>query len=152
VEIKQILVTTDLSEASVCALEAADTMARKFGASVTALTVLNFDADLPPGVLSLSPDKEAALKREIRGKVEDKLEKLCNAAFGDDVTLTREVLEDGGAAETIARYAGDHDADLLVISTHGRTGLSHLLLGSVAERVVRTAPCPVMTIRPTRKD
>jgi nucleotide-binding universal stress UspA family protein len=42
--------------------------------------------------------------------------------------------------------------DLLVISTHGRTGLSHLLLGSVAERVVRTAPCPVMTIRPAPED
>jgi len=53
----------------------------------------------------------------------------------------------GNAAETIVRIAGERNVDLVVMGTHGRTGLQHALLGSVAERVVRLAPCPVLTIR-----
>jgi nucleotide-binding universal stress UspA family protein len=54
----------------------------------------------------------------------------------------------GRPFEEIVRYAKVHDVDLIVIGSHGRRGLSHLLLGSVAERVVRTAGCPVLTVRP----
>jgi nucleotide-binding universal stress UspA family protein len=50
----------------------------------------------------------------------------------------------------VVEYAGQHSIDLLVIATHGRTGLSHVLLGSVAERIVREAPCPVPTLRDKR--
>ena len=56
----------------------------------------------------------------------------------------------GGPVEGIVGHATDHAIDLLVIATHGRTGLSHVLLGSVAERIVREAPCPVLTIRDRR--
>ena len=52
-----------------------------------------------------------------------------------------------GTAETIVQYAKDHAIDLIVMGTHGRRALEHLLMGSVAERVVRTAPCPVLTVR-----
>jgi universal stress protein A len=54
----------------------------------------------------------------------------------------------GSPADEIVKVAAAEHVDLIVIATHGRTGLSHLVMGSVAERVVRTAPCPVMTIRP----
>jgi universal stress protein A len=54
----------------------------------------------------------------------------------------------GPAAEKIIEAAKDKDADMIVMATHGRTGLSHALMGSVAEKVVRQAPCPVLTIRP----
>ena len=53
----------------------------------------------------------------------------------------------GHGARTIAEYAAERGIDLIVIGTHGRTGFAHLLLGSVAERLVRTAPCPVLTVR-----
>jgi universal stress protein A len=48
----------------------------------------------------------------------------------------------------ISNYARKHDVDLIVISTHGRTGLAHVIMGSVAETIVRTGPCPVLTVRP----
>ena len=56
----------------------------------------------------------------------------------------------GTPAWSIVEYAGSHDIDLIVMGTHGRGGMSHLLMGSVAERVVRTAPCPVLTVRQSR--
>ena len=57
----------------------------------------------------------------------------------------------GTPAGSIVEYAGGHDIDLIVMGTHGRGGMSHLLMGSVAERVVRTAPCPVLTVREAPK-
>ncbi len=58
----------------------------------------------------------------------------------------------GDAVDAIVGYARDHAIDLIVIATHGRTGLGHVLLGSVAERIVREAPCPVLTIRDRTRD
>jgi len=55
----------------------------------------------------------------------------------------------GTPAWSIVEYAGGHDIDLIIMGTHGRGGMSHLLMGSVAEQVVRTAPCPVLTVRQT---
>ena len=63
---------------------------------------------------------------------------------GDDVI--GQVLV-GSAPKKIVEYANDHDVDIIVMGTHGRGGLAHFLMGSVAERVVRTAPCPVLTVR-----
>jgi nucleotide-binding universal stress UspA family protein len=65
-----------------------------------------------------------------------------DAAFGHDTALLT-----GPVASTIVAFAQSHAIDLIVMGTHGRSGIAHLLLGSVAERVVRTAPCPVLTVR-----
>ncbi|MFN7972619.1 MAG: universal stress protein [Acidobacteriota bacterium] len=59
------------------------------------------------------------------------------------------VVEPGRPADAIVRYATDHDIGMIVVGTHGRTGFSHALLGSVAEKVARTAPCPVLTVPPS---
>ena len=67
------------------------------------------------------------------------------------VTVHRDVLF-GHNARTIAEYAASRDIDLIVMGTHGRTGVAHVLLGSVAERLVRTASCPVLTVRPAAVD
>ena len=67
-------------------------------------------------------------------------------ADASEVTWEAEVAS-GPAAETIVQIAQERAADLIVMGTHGRTGLRHLLLGSVAEKVVRLAPCPVLTVR-----
>jgi universal stress protein A len=71
------------------------------------------------------------------------------ADFGSVPTVVRSV-PGPDAARAIVSYARDHGIDLIVVGTHGRTGFSHALLGSVAERVVRTAPCPVLTV-PSRE-
>lgn len=65
----------------------------------------------------------------------------------DDLTIRQEQIEGASVQERIVEFAGDHDVDLIVMGTHGRTGVERLLIGSVAESVVRTAPCPVFTVR-----
>lgn len=67
--------------------------------------------------------------------------------LGADVEVTTALLE-GVPFKELIRHAADNGVDLIVMSTHGHTGLKHVLLGSTAERVVREAPCPVMTVRP----
>ena len=80
--------------------------------------------------------------------LQDAREKLSHRAVQhtQPVSVTTEVLF-GHGARTIAEYAAERGVDLIVMGTHGRTGVAHLLLGSVAERLVRTAPCPVLTVR-----
>jgi len=77
---------------------------------------------------------------------------LKNRLRPSDITEFRATAESiiGTPAGSIVEYAGAHDIDLIVMGTHGRGGMSHLLMGSVAERVVRTAPCPVLTVREAR--
>ena len=93
-----------------------------------------------------------ALKRDqLRVDVERDAEKAVDhvAAEADraGVNATRAV-EPGVPHEEILQYAREHDIDLIVMGTHGRTGLDHVLIGSVAERVVRTSSTPVLTVRP----
>ena len=84
---------------------------------------------------------------EQRRWVQDELDARAKDAAAEGVTVgTR--LETGSAPETIARVAGEERADLVVVGTHGRSGLDRIILGSVAERVVRIAPCPVLVVRP----
>jgi nucleotide-binding universal stress UspA family protein len=68
------------------------------------------------------------------------------AIAGDDIEIRR-ALEEGDPAEQILRFAKSHPCDLIVIGTHGRSGINRAVLGSVAERVVRLAPCPVVTLK-----
>ena len=74
------------------------------------------------------------------------LRRRGETAFGD-IELKTAVVLNANAAVGICDYAAKEEVDLIVLSTHGRTGLSHMLIGSVAERVVRHAPCPVLTLR-----
>jgi nucleotide-binding universal stress UspA family protein len=69
-----------------------------------------------------------------------------------DVAEVNSKLVFGSAAQEIARYAQENDIDLIVIATHGETGLTRLVTGSVAERVVRLAPCPVLSVPPVPDD
>lgn len=75
------------------------------------------------------------------------LTEVLPEAEAAEVEVTRQVVV-GSPSHEIVKVAAAEEVDLIVIATHGRAGLSHLVMGSVAERVVRTAPCPVMTIRP----
>ncbi|MEM9188362.1 MAG: universal stress protein [Myxococcota bacterium] len=141
-----ILVPTDFSETSEVALKAAVVLAKQLGAKVTLLHAFDPDSLVPP----LAIDPRAYRKRitdEMSGAVAKKLEELRERHLShvDDVSL--EIAEGRGSASTICHAAKRLGADLIVIATTGRTGLSHVLMGSVAERVVRHAHCPVLAVR-----
>jgi nucleotide-binding universal stress UspA family protein len=97
---------------------------------------------LMPGVLLTGADREA---------VETSLADFARTEIGSTITVTRHVLE-GEAAHEIAAFARDCGAQLLVLGTHGRSGVERLAMGSVAEKVLRTATCPVLTVPPRVPD
>jgi len=142
----RILVPTDFSAPSNGALASAKTLATRFGASLHLLHVLDdpfvagaFAADVyapPPAGLRESWLKGAETLLATQLAPEEK---------ADFHSTTAVVF--GPPARAIVEYAGTHGIDLIVMGTHGRGGMAHLLIGSVAERVVRTALCPVMTVR-----
>ena len=142
----RILVPTDFSAPSNGALAFAKALAIKFGASLHLLHVLDdpfvagaFAADVyapPPAGLRESWLKgaETLLNAQLAPEEQTRFRSTTAVVFGPP-------------ARAIIEYAGTHDVDLIVMGTHGRGGMAHLFVGSVAERVVRTAPCPVLTVR-----
>lgn len=134
-----ILHPTDLSEEAATALQVARALARDGKGRLVLLTV----------VPSSPPPIEAYVSAEVfdRDLAAAKQHISQLAATIDDVPVTT-VVESGDTGEVILRTAEDVQADLIVMGTHGRRGLGRLVMGSVAEFVVRLAPCPVLTIRP----
>ncbi len=142
--IRRILFPTDFSEPAEYAWPYALTFAQEFGAEVHLLHVVappprlteayavNFDPERM--VKSLTAEANASMDRQVE------------AAKSRGLLFRREVRV-GVDFREIVDYATKHDIDLIVMATHGRTGLAHVLLGSVAEKVVRKAPCPVLTVK-----
>src|SRR4029453_17474056 len=95
---------------------------------------------------SIAADTTIQLFEQGRKWVEDEIEKWASAARAAGITV-RTIVRTGLAQEEIVNLATDERAELIIIGTHGRTGLNRLLLGSVTERVIRFAPCPVLTVR-----
>jgi universal stress protein A len=145
----RILVPTDFSEPSEAALDYARMVADTFGASLHVLHV--FDAPFAAGAVSPelfiaeSPAAQAQLFEEASSRLQHRVTPADRTRY----RATTEIVT-GTSAESIVTYARDRGMDLIVMGTHGRSGLSHLLMGSVSEKVVRTAPCPVMTVRRAR--
>lgn len=135
----EILVPTDGSAAADAATETALTLAERFDASLHAINVVELEG---------SPiDAESEVAEEITRRGEETLETLSDTAADVGVsatTLMRETVDP--VHQTIVDYARDHDVDLIVMGTHGRTGLNRLVLGSVTERTLRTSPVPVLTV------
>jgi len=141
-KLKRILVPIDFSECSKKALQYALPLASEHEAALTLLYVV------PPayGAGEYGGINYAQLEASMRTDGEKALSKLAAAELSGEVagdTLVRV----GSPAREIIETAKDLPADLIVISTHGRTGLKHVLLGSVAEHVVQRAPCPVFVVR-----
>ena len=143
--ITRILVPTDFSATADAALDYAFVLAERFGAPIELLHVLD-DPFVADGMAAEAYISEAPVLRS--AMLRDAQERLRHrATTREGVThIDTEVLF-GHGARTIAEYAAERGVDLIVMGTHGRTGFAHLLLGSVAERLVRTAPCPVLTVR-----
>jgi nucleotide-binding universal stress UspA family protein len=149
----KILAATDFSDDSNYALGFAEELARRFGAEIT---VLHVDQPLAPVMVSeLNPGFDfgpmSRLAEEQRSMALAVLEKT-SARLRDAGMKARGILKVGAPFLEIIHTAQAENFDLIVLGTHGHTGLAHVLMGSVAERVVRKAPCPVLTVRhPERK-
>ncbi len=149
----KILAATDFSDDSDHALEYAEELARRFSAEIL---VMHVDQPLSPVMVSeLSPGLDVGamnrIAEEQRLLALKELDRIT-ARLRDSGLKSRSLLKVGAPFLEIINAAYGDGADLIVLGTHGRTGLAHVLMGSVAERVVRKAHCPVLTIRhPDRK-
>lgn len=166
--VTHVLVPTDFSDTAAHALGYAFDEARLHGAKLTLLHVVPpgtrtdvFYVSTPPGYPGAydpaasarvgapwPAHSETVVRHDVSDDVLTQLRDLIPQArrnsWGAELAV-------GSPAETIVRVAQELGADLIVMGTHGRTGLQHALLGSVAEKVVRLAPCPVMTVRHTQR-
>ncbi|MHC4936283.1 MAG: universal stress protein [Planctomycetota bacterium] len=143
----RILLPTDFSEFSLAACPPAIELARAFDGRIDLLFVLE---DLPPVPIAtfehLPFGTTERFYEESRGRAAETMEETVLARIPEAVRGESHILR-GPAAHTIVQAARDFGTDLIVVSTHGRSGLKNALLGSVTERIVRTAPCPVLTVR-----
>jgi nucleotide-binding universal stress UspA family protein len=137
-EIRHILAPTDFSAPANQAVTAAFELAQAFGATLSLLPII----EVPEYAIEVALPL-AELERDARRE----LALLLPEADAAHVEVARLVAQ-GVPYQRILDTATAEPANLIVMATHGRTGLRHLLMGSVAERVVRLAPCPVLTIRP----
>lgn len=152
-KIKTILAPTDLSELSQAGVRYALNLARAFGADVTLYHVVSYDELIQYGQ---EMKEKAGVYYDFRpsdsilARYRAALSRFLRDHFSDlsPWVKIREKVEMGRADENIVEEAEKEGVDLIVLSTHGRTGLSHILVGSVTEKVVRHAPCPVLSIRP----
>ena len=143
--LKNILVATDFGEASDVALSYGRDLARTYGATLHVLHVAEniYARYADDGAMAFLPQMQSEIESAARKRM------ACLVTDEDRTMLQAQpvVLPALGIAEAIVGYAKEYNVDIIVMGTHGRGALSHLLMGSVAERVVRTAPCPVLTVR-----
>jgi universal stress protein A len=146
--IKKILCPVDFSEPSLAGLSASADMAGRFGASVIALYVLPILPPQPvdPNYTFQVPEYEMLLQRD----AEKRLEALVKEKIPEKIPASTAIVN-GGAGREIVKYAEEAKVDLIVIASQGHGAWHHLVMGSVAEKVVRHSPCPVFVVRETPK-
>ncbi|HEX8027620.1 MAG TPA: universal stress protein [Vicinamibacterales bacterium] len=149
VTLKNILVATDFSEPSGVALNYGRDLARSYNARLHVIHVvedilMRYSPEIAYAVPQMQKDLEETASRDLKALITD----------DDRNTLMVEpvILTGLNMAESIVSYAKDHAIDLIIAGTHGRGAVKHFLMGSVAERVVRFAPCPVLTVREHERD
>jgi universal stress protein A len=145
IDLHRILVPTDFSKHSEVALTYAAALAEKFGAQLLLLHVVQDLALFIPDAVAVAPPIAAPVE-QFAAAAREALERVARADNLKRLNVRREVRE-GTPFYEIIRFAKEGDVDLIVMGTHGHSGLTHVLLGSVTEKVVRKAPCPVLTVR-----
>lgn len=148
---RRILVTTDFSDTSLTAFPVAAEVAKHFDGELLVVHVLPVDTptpwDIPPyadfGLASLPlPEYETQVRQEVERRLAQVVAKHAPAG-----TKVRTIVGRGDAASEVGRIAVAEKVDLIVLATHGWTGWRHLVFGSVAEKILRESPCPVLSIR-----
>jgi nucleotide-binding universal stress UspA family protein len=145
IALKHILVATDFGGTAEAALNYGRELARTYGATLHVLHVVD-DVYLRLGgdaYVAVLPD----LQRDAEQAAQARLDALLVDNDPNPLPVKKATLTSPATALAIVDYAKANAIDLIVVGTHGRGAVAHLLLGSVAERVVRTAPCPVLTVR-----
>ena len=145
-QIKKILCPTDFGEHSYKALEMAKDMALKYSAELTVMHVVSeVLPSSPEPFVSLTPEDIERFDLEVKASAEKKIDKIVEQVKQEGLEVNP-VLARGTVAGEIVNFAEKNETDLLVIATHGRTGVSRFVFGSVAEKVIRISPCPVLVI------
>ena len=149
IALTEILVATDFSEPSEVALNYGRDLARAYGATLHVLHVIEdmltfYGADVGFALADAEQNIESAVLRE--------LDSTIARVDSDSSSVHAAVTRGTNVAHAITEYAKDNAVDLIVVGTHGRGAVSRFLMGSVAERVVRSAPCPVLTVRAHERD
>jgi nucleotide-binding universal stress UspA family protein len=145
--VRTILVPVDFSEGSRRALKYASELAARYEATIDVLHVWDVPTYLPSDTLITAGAQAWELTRLVQNDAEAALAKFVAEATGSGIPIARTRAEPGVASQVIVDAARHDQYDLIVMGTQGRTGLERVLLGSVAERVVRHAHCPVLTVR-----
>jgi len=144
-KLRKVLVGVDFSEFSLRALRYAMGLAVELGAALTVLHVVPADY----GLLCIGKEASRDLEKALQSQAADNLRRLAKDEIGLRLPVDLEVRV-GQPAEEIVAAAAESKCDLIVLSTHGYSGLDHILIGSVAERVARLASCPVLIVRGRR--
>jgi nucleotide-binding universal stress UspA family protein len=147
--LKNVLVATDFSEASTVALEYGRDLARSYGATLHILHVVEDVSYSYGGEVGFAIPN---LQEELDATARKNLEKLVTEDDRTSLRVLTALETKVNAAARITEYARAKSIDVIVVGTHGRGGMQQLLMGSVAERVVRTAPCPVLTVRTNERE
>lgn len=147
IQLKKILVPTDFSEFSKPAIDYACAIAARFDSQLHLLHVVPDPAMLVPESHAFSAEAMEAQAAALIEDAKQRIESLPGNGWENNQPISREV-RTGAVFLEIVEYAKSNDIDLIVIGTHGRGGLMHVLLGSVAEKIVRKSPCPVLTVKP----
>lgn len=143
IELKKILVPTDFSEGSQVAVKYACEFAKAFGAQIHLLHVLEDPLPYPSPESFVIP---VQFYEDLEKSAQERLGQVLSAEDQKRFQVQL-VTERGSPFVQIITYSKSNDIDLIVMGTHGRGAIAHMLLGSVAEKVVRKAPCPVLTVR-----
>ena len=147
--LRNILVATDFGEPSSVAMAYGRDLARTYNARLHVIHVvedvmLRYSSEVGIALPSLQEDLVKAARKELDSRLTDEDRRQLNAVA---------VIDTGAnIADAICSYAKDNAVDLIVTGTHGRGAVQHFLMGSVAERVVRTAPCPALTVHAHERD
>ncbi len=147
IKLNRVLIPTDFSDFSSPALKYGCAIAARFDAEIHLLHVVPDPAMLVPEAAAFSADVMIEQSELLKAEGVKSLQNLPSDGWSDSKPIVREV-RIGVAFVEIIDYAAQNEIDLIVIGTHGRSGLMHVLMGSVAERIVRKSPCPVLTVKP----
>jgi len=144
IKIERVLVPTDFSDYSELALQYGVSFCREYGAEMILLHVLE-DPFYPATGASFGFDMSDFFTR-MEAETRSRLEEIVSSEAARDIKIQPMIVR-GTPFLEIIRVAKERDVDMVVLATHGRTGLAHVLMGSVTEKVVRKAPCPVLVVR-----
>jgi nucleotide-binding universal stress UspA family protein len=149
IALKHILVATDFSEPAAVAVTYGRDLARAYGAKLHVMHVIEdlltfYGAEVGFALADVERNIEAAVQRD--------LDATISFHEGDPLDVIAIVERRANVAHAITEYATANAVDLIIVGTHGRGAVSRFLMGSVAERVVRSAPCPVLTVRAHERD